>query len=348
MPPSQQQRPARQAPQHGASPSKHCRQKSRRQPMQQPAHMVVKSKQRHGSRLQQIGSRLQQIGTGLTFGLSVQWKRPSVKVADTGVTSVSKLATSSCGSSLVRKDGTGRLMKKALRERAQATVGGWGSSRMSNVISNSLLARLELSTFVKSMANLARMLETSIGVSFHFAVRSGKRKLGLSSTSLTPLLRVILTPRVASSTKLGSVAGPSPAAEVIHFSGSRMSSRLIAELPITFFIWNESSSMKSSGSTTSLPLTLSTYPVLIGPFLSIAMPPPISALPPRASSFFLSASAACLLRLCLTTLPFLTISRACFSSLSYFMTNLTSALKALSVGSVGRRRTFVVSCCTRS
>mmetsp|Transcript_20458 Transcript_20458/g.65854 ORF Transcript_20458/g.65854 Transcript_20458/m.65854 type:complete len:248 (-) Transcript_20458:212-955(-) len=244
--------------------------------------------------------------------------------------------------------GTGRLTKKALRETSHSTLGLY-SSRMSNLSVNSLFLGSEVSNFVKSISNCARMSEILIGFSFQSAVRSGKRKLGLSSTSLTPLLRVILTPTVASSTKLGSVAGPSPAAEVIHFSGSRMSSRLIAELPITFFIWNESSSMKSSGSTTSLPLTLSTYPVwmaLTRP--SSSTPPLIAALPPRASSFFLSASAACLLRLCLTTLPFLTISRACFSSLSYFMTNLTSALKALSVGSVGRRRTFVVSCCTRS
>mmetsp|Transcript_22673 Transcript_22673/g.66671 ORF Transcript_22673/g.66671 Transcript_22673/m.66671 type:complete len:250 (-) Transcript_22673:191-940(-) len=246
--------------------------------------------------------------------------------------------------------GTGRLTKKALRETSHSTLGLY-SSRMSNLIVNSLFLGSEVSNFVKSISNCARMSEILIGFSFQSAVRSGKRKLGLSSTSFTSLWRVMLTPSVASSTKLGGVGEPSPAVEVTHFSESRTSSRLIAELPLTSVIWNDSSSMKSFPTSlplTSLPLTLSTYPVLIGPFLSIAMPPPISALPPRASSFFLSASAACLLRLCLTTLPFLTISRACFSSLSYFMTNLTSALKALSVGSVGRRRTFVVSCCTRS
>mmetsp|Transcript_21332 Transcript_21332/g.63692 ORF Transcript_21332/g.63692 Transcript_21332/m.63692 type:complete len:251 (-) Transcript_21332:1061-1813(-) len=247
--------------------------------------------------------------------------------------------------------GTGRLTKKALRETSHSTLGLY-SSRMSNLIVNSLFLGSEVSNFVKSISNCARMSEILIGFSFQSAVRSGKRKLGLSSTSFTSLWRVMLTPSVASSTKLGGVGEPSPAVEVTHFSESRTSSRLIAELPLTSVIWNDSSSMKSFPTSlplTSLPLTLSTYPVLIGPFLSIAMPPPISALPPRASSFFLSASAACLLRLCATTLPFWTMSCACFSDFSYFFTtNLTSELKASSVESVGRRRTCVVRCCRRN
>mmetsp|Transcript_24200 Transcript_24200/g.79662 ORF Transcript_24200/g.79662 Transcript_24200/m.79662 type:complete len:252 (+) Transcript_24200:760-1515(+) len=248
--------------------------------------------------------------------------------------------------------GTGRLTKKALRETSHSTLGLY-SSRMSNLSVNSLFLGSEVSNFVKSISNCARMSEILIGFSFQSAVRSGKRKLGLSSTSFTSLWRVMLTPSVASSTKLGGVGEPSPAVEVTHFSESRTSSRLIAELPLTSVIWNDSSSMKSFPTSlplTSLPLTLSTYPVwmaLTRP--SSSTPPLIAALPPRASSFFLSASAACLLRLCATTLPFWTMSCACFSDFSYFFTtNLTSELKASSVESVGRRRTCVVRCCRRN